>query len=202
MEISEAVKKPFSDWSKFAIGSLLGLIPVVNFAVNGFGLQNVKESKKLPEFSFNSWVLGLKCVGVSVVYGLLTLLILLPFISGPIIYIAGQIASGNMPTASTFISVAGSAVFALLVTIATIPAQFGARLKLARTENFVDALNIPEVIKYSYRWSFIKHVLLAMLIDLPIAVVSGFVPIVGTAVGMYVMAVFTWTYVGANAPKK
>ena len=202
MEISKAIKKPFSDWGKFAIGSLLGLIPIVNFAVNGYGLQNVKEQKKLPDFSFQSWVLGLKCIGVGFVYGLLTLLILLPFMWGPISSLVSQYLSGTMPTVSTFMAIAGSVLFALIVGLLTVPAQFGARLKLARTGNFVDALNIPEVVKYSYKWSFIKYVLLAILVNIPIAIVASLIPWVGTAIGMFVMQVFTWTYIGANAPKK
>ena len=199
MEISEAIKKPFSDWGKLAIGSLLRFIPIVNLTVTGYGLQNVNSPKKLPEFSFDSFVLGLKSLGVSIVYGLLTLLVMLPFVFGSAAPIMASIMAGTFDVAM-IASLTGVALVAILVGILAIPLNVGAQLFLARTGSMSEALNIPAVLKYAYKWDFIKYMLIVLLVGLLIAIVGGLIPFIGWLVAGYVVPVFTWTYLGANAP--
>ena len=200
MEIIEAIKKPFSDWGKLAIGSVLGLIPIANFAVMGYGLQNVKSPKKLPEFSWETFVMGLKCLGVGIVYSLLTFLVMLPFIFGAIGPIVNMIITQTLDVAA-LMSMFGVLAVGLLVGVLSLPANIGARLRLGRTESLSEALKVFEVLKYSYNWKFVKHVLLALLVGIPIAFVGGLIPVVGFAVANYVMMVFMWSYIGENAPK-
>ena len=56
VDFIEALKRPFSDIQKFLIGSLLGMIPLVNFIVTGYtlvcsGFTNIKvEKDSLPEW--------------------------------------------------------------------------------------------------------------------------------------------------------
>ncbi|MBR9680290.1 MAG: DUF4013 domain-containing protein [Candidatus Altiarchaeota archaeon] len=200
MEISDAIKKPFSDLGKLAIGSFLRLIPIVNLTVTGYGLQNAKSTKKLPEFSFDSFILGLKSLGVSIVYGLLTMLVMLPFAFGSLAPIMSSMMAGTFDV-SMLMPLISVALIAIFVGILAIPLNVGAQLVLARTESMSEALNIPVVLKYAYKWDFIKYMLVILLVGLLVAIPISLVPFVGVLVAGYVVPVFTWTYLGANAPK-
>jgi hypothetical protein len=54
IDFIKAVKRPFSDFRKFGLGFLFGLIPVVNFFVGGYSLACAKSAEKkkydLPEW--------------------------------------------------------------------------------------------------------------------------------------------------------
>ncbi|MBR9682016.1 MAG: DUF4013 domain-containing protein [Candidatus Altiarchaeota archaeon] len=200
MELSDAIKKPFSDWSKLAVGSLLGLIPIVNFTVIGYGLQNAKTPNKLPEFSMDSFVLGLKSVGVCMVYGLLTLLVMLPFTFGALGSLVNPLMTGTFDPVM-LMPLIGVALIAVFIGLLSIPMNMAAMLVLGRTESMQAALDIPAILRYAYRWAFIKYTLVALLLGCLIAVVGTLIPFVGWLITGYVGAVFTWTYLGANAPK-
>lgn len=199
MNISTAVRKPFSNWGTFAIGSILSLIPIVNFAVTGFGLQNAKEPETLPTFGMDSFILGLKSVGVGIIYGLLTLLAILPFTFKTFGTLIGILATG---TDSLFLmtQLTGSFLIVLVIAILAMPLNAMAQLTLARTNNIRESLKVLDIAKKAYTGVFIKTILMVILVSIPLAIIIGLIPVLGVIVMRYVLQVFTWTYIGANTP--
>jgi hypothetical protein len=84
MKYEEALKKPFTDLEKLAMGIILSLIPIVNFTlVQGFamessGLGKAKASKKMPEWEDWAYLFmkGLGATIVKFVYALPALVLL------------------------------------------------------------------------------------------------------------------------------
>lgn len=74
MDFETAFKKPFTDVKKLLIGTLLGVVPVVNLVVSGFSLETAKLSmkgeKEMPEWNEwgNLFVKGLLSVVIGVIY--------------------------------------------------------------------------------------------------------------------------------------
>ncbi|HDR53407.1 MAG TPA: DUF4013 domain-containing protein [archaeon] len=204
MKIVDALRKPFTDWGKLAIGSLLGLVPVANLAVMGYGLQNAKlavgkHAEDLPSFSFESWILGLKCAVVGGVYGFFNLLVLLPFIGTSLMTRLALYTPGDpmWPMVATIVT---SSLVIIPITLLMVPVHLAARLRLAQTESLAVAFRFREVFRLAYNSSFIRNFLVAGLLNLAIAIVMSFIPVVGWAVAGYVTMVCFWTYVGANTP--
>ena len=79
----EALKRPFSDMKNLAIGSLLGIIPIVNFIVIGFtllstGLTEEKVGRDtLPEWKdyVNLFMKGLVSILIGIILFAITFLI-------------------------------------------------------------------------------------------------------------------------------
>jgi len=78
MKYEEALKKPFTDFKKLAIGTVLSIIPIVNFTIlQGFAMESsgvgkAKASSKMPEWKGWSYlfVKGLGATVVKLIYAL------------------------------------------------------------------------------------------------------------------------------------
>ena len=178
----------------------MGKNPIVNFAVTGFGLQNAKDPENLPIFSVDSFVLGLKSIGVGIIYGLLTLLAMLPFTFRTIGSLMGLLATG---TDSLFLmtQLAGSFLIVIVIGILAMPMSAMAQLTLARTNDIKESLKVLDIVKRAYTGIFIKNMLIAILVSIPLAILIGVIPILGVFIMGYFLQVFTWTYIGANTPE-
>ena len=73
----EGLKRPFSDWKKFAIGVVLSMIPIVNLLSIGYAIKAatpvLKSNKKkyaLPEWGdwWNTFLTGLKVGIIALIY--------------------------------------------------------------------------------------------------------------------------------------
>ncbi|MFH1623160.1 MAG: DUF4013 domain-containing protein [Candidatus Aenigmatarchaeota archaeon] len=78
MKYEEALKKPFTDFKKLAIGIVLSIVPIVNFTiVQGFAIESsgvgkAKPSKNMPEWKDWSYlfVKGIGATLVKLIYAL------------------------------------------------------------------------------------------------------------------------------------
>lgn len=71
MEVIDILKRPFEDVGKLIVGSVLGVIPIVNITLAGYGLDIYKDTSKLPDFEFRQFILGLKITLIGFIYGLI-----------------------------------------------------------------------------------------------------------------------------------
>ncbi len=84
VKYSESIRLPFTDWKKLGIGTLVSVVPIVNFIATGYQLQCArlgmkKRTKKLPEWE--NWgemfVKGFAASMIALLYMLPGLLIIL-----------------------------------------------------------------------------------------------------------------------------
>ncbi len=177
MEIGDVLKKPFEDLGKLVVGSVLSLIPIVSFVLMGYGLEIAKKPKKLPGFSFEQWVLGLKAVLVAIVYFLVPIAVL---------------SMGLSPLKFEFIA-AGSLLFLLAAPVFT-----RAVLELGKKGNLSDGFKFGEMLSKAYSGPFISVWVVAALLVFGVSLVLSLIPVVGWFLSGYVPTVVFWAYIGSN----
>jgi hypothetical protein len=57
VDYGEGIKRPFQDWKKFALGTLLAMIPIISFISAGYALKCAKITmgKKKNKYSLPEW---------------------------------------------------------------------------------------------------------------------------------------------------
>lgn len=101
----EALKRPFSDTKKLLIGTILGIIPLVNFTVIGYTLTSTGFTKEkvgkegLPEWEdyVNLFMKGLKSVIIGIILFLPAALVLFGTIGNVILLPAMSMIIGGLP---------------------------------------------------------------------------------------------------------
>ena len=205
MEIADVVKKPFEDIGKLIIGIILAIVPVINFVVIGFGLELANKPKKLPDFSIEQWILGLKTFLVGLVYGIITFAVYLVIMGIAFMFglaqfdISNLAAIGNLATIGNLaaIGVVGAIAGVLLLLVAA-PVFTRASLALSKKGSIGDALRIGEILGKTYRMEFLGTWIVAVLLGLGASVVIGLIPFLGWIASNYISTVIFWTYLGAN----
>lgn len=75
INISSAIRRPFTDFSKLFVGAILIVIPVLNFFSIGFLFDCLKKGGELPRWRLAVFIDGLKAFLVVIVYMLPFLLV-------------------------------------------------------------------------------------------------------------------------------
>jgi len=202
MEINfmETIKTPFNDknWIvKFIIGSVLYLIPIVNFFVVGYQVQYLDESlnktnENLPEW--DNWgrlfLRGFLCCVIFLIYHLIALL---PAIFTGIF--AGILHSGSMQDPIVLFIVL---IAFLLLFVGLIVSMFFAPIAIIRWikhgYRFQSAFEIPEI--WQMAMDNIKNYIIAGIILFGILIILGIlsmIPILGILIiivgGFYIMLI-------------
>ncbi len=161
MDISTAMKKPFSNVKTMIIGMILLLIPIINIlTIPGFMLRvaskTMSGNKALPEFNnFGELVVdSLKAIVTLVIHWLIMLIV---FTILAIIPIIGPVLALIWMIVFTFIVISGV-------------------LTLAKTKSIGAAINIPELFNKAKNANFIIAVIVAAVISWIIyAIIAGIV---------------------------
>ena len=101
----EALKRPFKDTKSLAIGSILGIIPLVNFTVIGYTLTSTglakghPEKENLPEWSdyIELFMKGLKSVLVGIIMFLPAALVIFATVGSVLVSPALSMILGGIP---------------------------------------------------------------------------------------------------------
>ena len=104
VDLVKALKRPFSDINKFLIGTLLGIIPIVNFTVTGYTLvstgftEEKVERDSLPEWKNygDLFVKGLVSVVIGIILFMPAALVLLGTFGTVIIFPALSMIFGGL----------------------------------------------------------------------------------------------------------
>jgi len=207
VDFGEAIKRPFSDWKKLAIGAVMYMIPIVNIITQFFGMGYVltcgataiKKQKKLPEWK--DWgglfIKGLLAAIIGIIY-------LIPAIIIGVIAVGATVLTGFTAEAMPAMlgSLGAGMVVTLLVGLLTVYIVPVAILMYASEGKFGSAFRLGDVFKkaftgkYFAAWilavvsSVVLHVV-GLLISAPLAitivlplVISGFVSIIVGIISM------------------
>ncbi|MBR9689352.1 MAG: DUF4013 domain-containing protein [Candidatus Altiarchaeota archaeon] len=215
MEVTEILKKPFSDAGKFVTGVVLGGIPILDFFVLGFGLENAKNPKELPNFNPQQFFLGFKAKVVGFVYSLIQVLFLVAFV----VAFGGvdfwQTALKEMASAATLgplimttFGVPGFSAFVLL-SLFVIYISTYAILEVARTGEIKSAFHMKKILKESFTREFAKIWAYAFLLQFVVITLLSivliplwWVPVLGVGIVNYVSTVVFWTFLGSRISVK
>ena len=209
MDVATALKKPFTDIKKLIIGTVLGIIPVVNFFTMGFalecsGLGKNKKSATMPEW--DDWgdyfVKGLLAFVVSILYALPGGLVILFGLGGAFFSMMGKglftgMMSGNMTGLFSTLATFGPVIFVggLLLLLGAYLSPAGI-LSYLQSRDFGKAFAFGTIFAKAFSGAYFAAWIVGLLMSLVIAIVLGMIPIVGGMIGLFVVSVFYYTLLG------
>ena len=175
--IKKALKKPFEDLGKLSIGSVLMMVPIVNFIAYGYALlyaNSVMRGKdRLPEWK--DWgklfSYGLKMVVASLIYSLPLILVIILFFMSVGMSLDPQGVQFAAPLGVIY-ALFGLMVFLAVLTFYTTPVL---HLALARDFDVKKALNVRGIFLVAFRWNYFKTFIKAMIAIIVLSFAVGIV---------------------------
>jgi len=205
MEIGESIKYPTTDndWiKKVVIGGILGMIPIVNFIVQGYYLKILKgsiENKSgMPEWEDwgNLFIKGLIVFIISIIYMLIPIIVISISVGGAIL---AAISGGTEAMIAAIGAAAGGLLIAFILMLISLLLLPMALAIYAKEESFGSAFRFGEIINriFSNFGSYILVYLVIIVLGIIVGIITGILNII-PYLGM-VIAIFANFYIVAVA---
>lgn len=180
MNFARAFRFPFGDtsWvSKILIGTLVSLVPILNFAAYGYAAdvtRDVSNGRETPLPEWNNfgatWVRGLKMFAVQLLYSLPLYVVLFPLLFS-VAASAANSPDGQLSGSGVTLLGCGGLLLCL-AALALAPIIFAASSRFAVTDRFSEAMPGPTLAMLRGHW---RPWILAMLFLLGASLVIGVV---------------------------
>jgi len=220
----EAIKKPFTDIAKLVIGIVLSIIPIISWIAKGFtiecsGLGRNKASKKMPEWK-NWGYLFIKGFASDIIFLIYAIPAILVFLIGAG-YALGSLASAFMgtvppellgettpgvmrdliqqnwtlalPTLITLAPILLLGVILLCIAFYLTPI---AVLNYVKTKKFSGAFDFSAVLKKAITGKYFVTWLVVIIVTGIVIAILSFIPILGPAIAIFIMGVFSYSLYG------
>lgn len=204
VDYNRAIKRPFTDIKKLLIGTVLQLIPVVNLIAIGYYLNCAKTAMK-KEFVLPEWgewgdlfAKGLMFLIAGIVYMVPAVAILVigmgaSFVGGGM----GAMMSGSKAAwGPALVTMGLSALAAFLFGLLGAYFLPSAMLNYANGGKFGNFFAFKAICKKAAKTEYLTVWLFSVVYGIAAAVVLSVVPIVGSALGMFVAGVTSYTLFG------
>jgi len=199
MDIINAIKKPFTDWKKFLIGFLLGIIPIVNFILIGYGLEVIKntlnKNKKLPEWKNfgQKFVQGLVAILIGIIYAIPLGIFAIVSLGVPAMMQMMNVSATGMMDFSIFAGLGPVIIALIILAILTTLVQKAAIVRYAEKRKFSAAFDFSIVFRKGFSGSFILAVVAATaysaILSFAIAFLSAMVPFVFVGLLAFILTI-------------
>lgn len=201
MDIANAIKRPFSDMTKFIIGAILNILPIINFFSAGYVIRVANASIKKDIKSMPEW----NDFGDLFVKGLLGFLILMIWLI-PALIIVGII--GGTALISAFSGSFDLALIAELGTALLIGAILFiiigyfvplAILSYADKDKFSAGFDVSKIVKKAFTPEYFVRWLISIFIMMVFTVIAGLIPklsIVLTPIASFASMIIMFTLIG------
>ena len=205
MEIGESIKYPTTDndWiKKVVIGGILGMIPIVNFIVQGYYLKILKgsiENKSgMPEWEDwgNLFIKGLIVFIISIIYMLIPIIVISISVGGAIL---AAVSGGTEAMIAAIGAAAGGLLIAFILMLISLLLLPMALAIYAKEESFGSAFRFGEIINriFSNFGNYILVYLVIIVLGIIVGIITGILNII-PYLGM-VIAIFANFYIVAVA---
>jgi hypothetical protein len=205
MEIGESIKYPTTDkdWiKKVVIGGILGMIPIVNFIVQGYYLKIIKgsiENKSgMPEWEDwgNLFIKGLLVFIISIIYMLIPIIVISISVGGTIM---AAVSGGTEAMVAAIGAAAGGFIIGFILMLIAFLLLPMALAIYAKEESFGSAFRFGEIIRriLSNLGSYILVYIVIIVLGVIVGIITGIlniIPFLGV-----VIAIFTNFYIVAVA---
>jgi len=203
VDYTEAIKRPFSDLTKLAIGILLSIIPIVNLIAAGYTLTCAKTAMKkkydLPEWKDigGYFIKGILTAVIGLIYLIIPLGIIV-FTAGTLVYaIWTAILTGTTPAiGSLFVGAGFGLVVGLLLMLFAIYILPIAVLNYIASDKFGAAFEFGQVLRKAFSVSYFVAWIVAIVYSLLLAVILMWIPFIGAPIASFIGGVTAWTIFG------
>ncbi len=197
VDYENALKRPFQDIKKLLIGSILAIIPIVNFMYVGYVAKTAKntltKNNDMPEWEAwgDLFMKGLTIVIIGILYAIPAGLFLFAGI-GTIILTAiaskGAIGIGSIIASGGIVLILG--VLLLVFTWFFVPM---AVMRYVDKESMKEAFAFGKIAKKAFTGNYIIAWILMTIYSVVISAVLLIIPIVGTAIATFISGITTMT---------
>ena len=197
MEIGESIKYPTTDkdWiKKVVIGGILGMIPIVNFIVQGYYLKILKgsiENKSgMPEWEDwgNLFIKGLIVFIISIIYMLIPIIVISISVGGAIL---AAVSGGTEAMLAAIGAAAGGLLLGFILMLISLLLLPMALAIYAKEESFGSAFRFGEIINriFSNLGSYILVYLVIIVLGIIVGIITGIlsiIPLLGVVIAIFV----------------
>jgi len=202
VDFGRAIKRPFTDLTKFIIGAVLSIIPIVNLLAMGYELKCAKSAMsgdyKLPEWTAwgDLFVKGLLLVVIAVIYMIPVAIVMLVF-GGGAIMAATQGVGGDVGIAGMGLGIMVTAALglALLYVLPSVIMTFA-----ANDFKFGAAFKVGEIVKKTLNTAYLTTWIVVGVYSIVLSIVLTFIPLVGPAMASFATGVTSMTAFGELYP--
>jgi hypothetical protein len=217
VDYTASIKRPFSDATKFVLGIIIGIIPIVNILLGGYFLRIAKsamgKNMMLPEWKdmVNMFVNGILLIIVGIIYmipvwiigaiGVFVGLMTLPSILQPANFMENIVPENilavglksNIMEIGTWLLGAGITAFIVFI-IAIIFALLAsvAILRFAESGDFGSAFSFKSIANKAFTGKFIGGWIVTVIIAIIITSILAWIPII-RLFAPFIVGVFVWT---------
>ena len=199
VDYESAIERPFQDIKKLLIGSLLGVIPVVNLIASGYIIENARnalnKNKNLPEW--DNWsdlfISGLAVAIISILYSVPSILL---FTIGFGSILIRVLASQEITASILLTAIAGSALtilaglLLLLVAMYVIPIAI---LNYIHNNNFSSAFHLGKIFRVAFTCKYLAAWLIMLIYSTVVFGLSITIPIIGLGLGSFIVGITSLT---------
>ncbi len=199
IDYQQALVKPFSDLKKAAIGIILSLIPIVNFIVQGYVVEMIRQTAKgkdkLPEWKNwgTKFIEGLELLVIEFIYLLIPIVVMILTLAKS----AGTLLQLTQPNTSMYTTLL-SGQFALITAIVGVLFVIfgyilsGAIVNFSTHQKFGAAFRFKEIWKKVGRGFYFKHWFIAGVIYFILGAIGNAVSTVSPMLGIIVAVILGW----------
>ena len=209
VDYERAIEKPFQDIKKLLIGSIIGIIPVVNLIASGYAAKTARDTmngnNNLPEWENweNLFITGLIVMIIGIIYSIPGFILILVGAGSMLIGIIG----GEVAAASMLSILAGSGVIMLFGGLFLLAAMFLTPMAIMHyvdKNSFSAAFDFGDIFSKVFTGQYIVSCVIVLFYYLVIVGLLSIIPVVGTAIGLFVasitsMTIFAEVYKGDTA---
>ena len=203
VDFTRAIKRPFADLTKFIIGAVLSIIPIVNILAMGYELKCAKSAMngkyELPEWTGwgDLFMKGLLMVVIAIVYVIPIAILMLVFGGGAIMAatqgVGGDAGAAGMGMGVIVVAALG---LALMYVLPSVMMAF-----VANDFKMGAAFKVGEIVKKTLNKDYFVTWLVVGVYSLVLTVVLSFIPLLGTAIASFATGVMSMTAFGELYPK-
>lgn len=224
VKYEEFIKKPFTDLTKLVIGIILSIIPIIHWFAKGFmiessGLGKTKPSSKMPEWK-NWGYLFIKGLASDIIFLIYAIPAILVFLIGAG-YAIGSLASAFMGTVPpevlgetspgvmrdliqqnwtlvlpTLITLAPILILGFILLLIAFYLTPIAVLNYVKTKKFSGAFDFGLVFKKALTGKYFVAWLVVIILTGIVTAILSFIPVIGPAIAMFIMGVFSYSLYG------
>jgi len=195
VDYTRAIKRPFGDFERLALGIVLEVIPIINFIAMGYQLECAKTAMK-KNFKLPEW----KNFGDYFVQGLVMTLIVLAYVLIPVILMAIS-GVGIAPSfmKGNFAALGGAGIgfiaslLLLIVALYIIPVALMNYVKSGKIDS---AFSFSEVLRKAFTGKYFVAWLVASIYGFILMVPLSFIPFIGWAIAGFIAGVTSMTIFG------
>jgi len=197
----EAVKRPFTSFSKLIIGILLSIVPIINFFAGGYLLECARSAKKkssaLPEWkNFGDlFIQGFFVFLISIIY-MIPMIIYSIFAFGTALL--GQMVAFNPDLSLLESAGMGPIVIGIIIFALSIYVIPSAILSYAFSRKLSSGFEFKNVFKKAFTYNYFTPWLSGGITYFVLIIILGGIPIVGAAIGSFIGGIIFYTLLGES----